>query len=85
MGARSRQLRFLTFTLFNLPPQNIAVSRPIIYGNSATPLNGKKVTDPDHTHRWTISVRGVNNEDISYFIKKVAFKLHDTYENPNRG
>ncbi|KAG0032362.1 NuA4 histone H4 acetyltransferase complex and the SWR1 complex subunit [Podila clonocystis] len=64
--------------------KNIAVSRPIIYGNSATPLNGKKVTDPDHTHRWTISVRGVNNEDISYFIKKVAFKLHDTYENPNR-
>ena len=61
------------------------MSRPIIYGNSATPLNGKKVTDPDHTHRWTISVRGVNNEDISYFIKKVAFKLHDTYENPNRG
>ncbi|KAF9320001.1 NuA4 histone H4 acetyltransferase complex and the SWR1 complex subunit [Podila horticola] len=67
-----------------VPSRNIAVSRPIIYGNSATPLNGKKVTDPDHTHRWTISVRGVNNEDISYFIKKVAFKLHDTYENPNR-
>lgn len=30
-------------------------------------------------------MRGINNEDISYFVRKVAFKLHDTYENPNRG
>ncbi|KAF9914254.1 NuA4 histone H4 acetyltransferase complex and the SWR1 complex subunit [Lobosporangium transversale] len=64
--------------------KGISISRPIIYGNSATPLHGKKVGDSDHTHRWTISVRGVNNEDISYFVRKVAFKLHDTYENPNR-
>ncbi|KAF9115206.1 NuA4 histone H4 acetyltransferase complex and the SWR1 complex subunit [Mortierella sp. AM989] len=64
--------------------KGFSISRPIIYGNSATPLHGKKVDDPDHTHRWTISVRGVNNEDISYFIRKVAFKLHDTYDNPNR-
>lgn len=38
----------------------------------------------EHTHLWTIFVRGPQNEDISYFIKKVVFKLHDTYPNPVR-
>lgn len=39
----------------------------------------------DHTHQWTVSVKGVNDADISYFIKKVQFKLHaDTYHNPVR-
>ncbi|KAF9130969.1 NuA4 histone H4 acetyltransferase complex and the SWR1 complex subunit [Mortierella sp. 14UC] len=64
--------------------KGISISRPIIYGNSATPLNGKKGGEADHTHRWVISVQGVNNEDISYFVRKVSFKLHDTYDNPNR-
>ncbi|KAG0237039.1 NuA4 histone H4 acetyltransferase complex and the SWR1 complex subunit [Actinomortierella wolfii] len=63
--------------------KGLAVFRPIVYGNVASPL-GKKPADSNHTHRWTVSVRGVNNEDISYFVKKVSFKLHDTYENPNR-
>ncbi|KAF9405077.1 NuA4 histone H4 acetyltransferase complex and the SWR1 complex subunit, partial [Podila epigama] len=62
----------------------VAVSRPLIYGNSATPLNGKKGNDPDHTHRWTVSVRGINNEDISYFVRRVTFKLHETYDTPQR-
>lgn len=39
---------------------------------------------PDHTHQWTVSVRGVGENDISHFIKKVQFKLHDTYANPLR-
>lgn len=40
---------------------------------------------PDHTHQWTISVKGVNDADITYFIKKVQFKLHaDTYSPPLR-
>ncbi|KAF9952790.1 NuA4 histone H4 acetyltransferase complex and the SWR1 complex subunit [Mortierella alpina] len=64
--------------------KGIAVSRPFIYGNSAQPLHGKKAANPEHTHRWTLSVRGINNEDISYFIRKVTFKLHDTYDNPTR-
>lgn len=39
----------------------------------------------DHTHSWTICVKGVDGADITHFIKKVQFKLHaDTYTNPTR-
>lgn len=55
-------------------------------------------TPPDHTHKWTIFVRdpnyadgktpnkkdNTNGGDLSYFIKKVVFKLHDTYPQPSR-
>lgn len=34
---------------------------------------------PDHTHQWRVFVKGVNGEDISYWLKKVQFKLHETY------
>jgi hypothetical protein len=59
-------------------------TRALYYGNVASPLGGKKASDSDHTHKWTILVRGVNNEDISFWIKKVTFRLHETYPNPQR-
>ncbi|KAI9483131.1 MAG: exocyst complex component Sec5-domain-containing protein [Benjaminiella poitrasii] len=62
----------------------ISTSRPFYYGSIATPLNGKKVSETDHTHKWTVMVKGLNNEDLSYYIKKVVFKLHETYSNPLR-
>jgi len=61
--------------------KGICVTRPIVYGNLAVPM---KVPKNDHTHKWTIFVRGINNEDLSYFIKKVQFRLHETYQNPLR-
>lgn len=49
---------------------------------------------PDHTHRWTVAVRSAASapdsdivggaDDLSYFIKRVTFKLHETYPNPTR-
>jgi YEATS domain-containing protein 4 len=36
-------------------------------------------TAPDHTHQWTVYVRGVDGADITYWLKKVQFKLHETY------
>lgn len=62
------------------------MSRPIIYGNTAKKMGSVKPPNApaEHTHLWTIFVRGPQNEDISYFIKKVVFKLHDTYPNPVR-
>lgn len=57
-------------------------SFPIIYGNSAVAL---KKPDNEHTHRWTIFVRGFNNEDISTYVRKVVFKLHESFLQPNRG
>ena len=59
------------------------VHRPIIFGSIATSLNNKKADD-QHTHKWKVFVRGANNEDISYYVKKVVFKLHESFANPNR-
>jgi YEATS domain-containing protein 4 len=54
----------------------------IVFGSRAHPFTPKDKpsdTPADHTHRWTIFVQGVNGEDISYWLKKVQFKLHETY------
>ncbi|KAJ8502340.1 hypothetical protein ONZ45_g11859 [Pleurotus djamor] len=74
-----------------------SIFRPIIYGNTATVLTPKEresLASPDHTHKWTVAVRSAASapnsdivggaDDMSYFIKRVAFKLHDTYPNPSR-
>lgn len=54
---------------------------------------------PDHTHRWTVALRSAasqptngenegdivgGKDDLSYFIKRVTFKLHDSIPNPTR-
>lgn len=37
-------------------------------------------TPPDHTHRWTVFVRPTTpNYDITHWLRKVQFKLHETY------
>lgn len=41
-------------------------------------------TPADHTHQWTIFFRDANGNDLSKFVKKVVFKLHDTYPSPLR-
>ena len=66
--------------------KTLSVTRPIIYGNTAKKLGETRPPNApaEHTHIWTIFVRGPQNEDISYFIKKVVFKLHDTYPNATR-
>lgn len=71
-----------------MAPQRVngcQVSRPLLVGNSARPLGDKKRPDSDHTHDWTIAVRGVDGEDLTPWVKKVVFKLHDTYANSTRG
>lgn len=64
----------------------MSVTRPIIYGNTLTPIGAIRPPgiNPDHTHHWTVFVRDPNGNDISYMIKKVVFKLHDTYVNLTR-
>ena len=52
------------------------------YGSIAKhidPNNRPQGISPDHTHQWTVWVRGINGEDITYWLKKVQFKLHETY------
>lgn len=71
------------------PPKRIktlSVTRPIIYGNTAKLMGDNKPPNApkDHTHLWTIFVKDPRGDDLSYFIKKVVFKLHETYPNPVR-
>lgn len=57
--------------------------KPIVYGNVARSF-GKKREEDGHTHQWTVYVKPYLNEDISAYVKKVHFKLHESYANPNR-
>ncbi|KAJ3415643.1 YEATS domain-containing protein 4 [Chytridiales sp. JEL 0842] len=61
--------------------KNVTISRPIVYGTIAIPITKKDPPpdDPSHTHRWTVYARGPNNEDISHWVKKVSFKLHESF------
>ncbi|TCD67267.1 NuA4 histone H4 acetyltransferase complex and the SWR1 complex subunit [Steccherinum ochraceum] len=79
--------------------RGVTIHRPIIYGNVAVVLapEEKALLPPnlsDHTHRWTVAVRSAASppdsntvggaDDLSYFLKRVTFKLHETYPNPSR-
>lgn len=57
--------------------------KPIVYGNVARSF-GKKREEDGHTHQWTVYLKPYNNEDMSTWVKKVHFKLHESYANANR-
>ncbi|ODH26637.1 hypothetical protein ACO22_04514 [Paracoccidioides brasiliensis] len=62
--------------------RGISIYRPFVFGSEAQPFDPAKRppdTPEDHTHQWRAFVKGVNDEDISYWLKKVQFKLHETY------
>lgn len=56
-------------------------TRSIVYGSLAVPI---KKPETDHTHKWSVYVRGYNGEDISYYVKRVSFRLHDSFAQPIR-
>ncbi|PWY87167.1 yeats-domain-containing protein [Aspergillus sclerotioniger CBS 115572] len=62
--------------------RGVSVFRPFVFGSEAQPFDPAKKppnVPADHTHQWRVFVKGVNDEDISYWLKKVQFKLHETY------
>ncbi|KAI9368221.1 yeats family-domain-containing protein [Aspergillus egyptiacus] len=62
--------------------RGVSIFRPFVFGSEAQPFDPAKKpphVPADHTHQWRVFVRGVNGEDISYWLKKVQFKLHETY------
>ena len=63
---------------------NTIIIKPIIYGSIAFSLGKKNPEKEKVSHKWCAYVRGVDNEDISTFIKEVHFKLHDSFKNPER-
>lgn len=63
--------------------KGVTVVKPIVYGNVAWYL-GKKRDEDGHTHQWTVYLRSYDNEDLSVYVKRVQFKLHDSYAEPIR-
>ncbi|KAK5946324.1 NuA4 histone H4 acetyltransferase complex and the SWR1 complex subunit [Knufia obscura] len=77
--------------------RGVQIHRPFVFGSEAVPFdpaNRPRDAPPDHTHRWRVFVRGIptsttagqqnQTTDISHWLKKVQFKLHDTYANSVR-
>ncbi|KAK3375241.1 yeats family-domain-containing protein [Podospora didyma] len=69
--------------------KGIQVFRPFVYGTTAKPFDD--VTNPkppgvpnEHTHLWTVFVKGIDDVDITYWLRRVQFKLHETIPNPIR-
>lgn len=46
--------------------RGVAVHRPILYGSTSTPLSAadKLAAPPDHTHKWTVSVRSAASHPL---------------------
>eukprot|EP00475_Leptophrys_vorax_P028487 TRINITY_DN4122_c0_g1_i1.p1 TRINITY_DN4122_c0_g1~~TRINITY_DN4122_c0_g1_i1.p1 ORF type:complete len:255 (+),score=69.93 TRINITY_DN4122_c0_g1_i1:871-1635(+) len=59
------------------------IVKPFVVGTITVPLPEHEKTE-SKTHRWTVYLRGLQNEDLSYFINYVVFKLHYSFENPDR-
>lgn len=46
----------------------------------------KTKTTPDgFTHDWELYVKGCDGNDISNFVDKVVFNLHESFPKPKRG
>ncbi|KAL1869082.1 hypothetical protein VTK73DRAFT_3390 [Phialemonium thermophilum] len=66
--------------------KGVQIYRPFIYGTTARPFDEKTNPKPpgvpdDHTHSWTVFVKGVEDTDITYWLRRVQFKLHESIPN----
>ncbi|XP_034943171.1 protein AF-9 [Chelonus insularis] len=43
-----------------------------------------RTTPEGYTHDWELYVRGADNTDISHYVEKVVFHLHETFPKPKR-
>lgn len=59
-------------------------SVPILYGSVATKVANASKLHPEHTHTWDVYVKCPNDRDLGKIVKKVVFKLHDSFTHPNR-
>lgn len=62
------------------------VVRPFIVGSTAVPFN--ETTNPkpagvpeNHTHTWRVFVKGLEGTDITYWVRRIQFKLHESIPN----
>lgn len=59
----------------------VQVVKPIVYGNVAWYIGED---DGGHTHQWTVYLKPYDNEDMSVYVKRVQFRLDDSFENSIR-
>ncbi|KAL8999518.1 MAG: hypothetical protein Q9188_005868 [Gyalolechia gomerana] len=68
--------------------KGVSIYRPFIFGSIAKPIDPASRPsniNADHTHQWTLYVKPCPpHPDLSYFVKKISFKLHETYTNSLR-
>lgn len=80
--------------------KGLTIVKSIVYGNVARSFGKKREVDgkidvnclhyfinmflSGHTHQWSVYVKPYLNEDLSAYVKKIHFKLHESYVNPNR-
>ncbi|XP_049623587.1 YEATS domain-containing protein 4-like isoform X1 [Suncus etruscus] len=60
--------------------KGVTIVKPIVYGNVARYF-GKEREEDGHTHEWTVYVKPYINEDMSAYVKKIQFRLHESYIN----
>lgn len=63
--------------------RGISIVKAVVIGNTSIYLGGKRDKD-GHTHEWTVYLKPFKSEDMSVYVKKVHFKLHDSYSQPMR-
>ncbi|KAI0542381.1 hypothetical protein GGR58DRAFT_306366 [Xylaria digitata] len=66
--------------------KGVQIFRPFVYGTTARPFNDTDNprpvgVSPDHTHSWQVFVKGVEDTDIFYWLRRVQFKLHESIPN----
>ncbi|KAK3995989.1 protein AF-9 [Cladorrhinum sp. PSN332] len=66
--------------------KGLQIYRPFIYGTTALPFHPVSNPKPpgvpdDHTHSWTVFVKGIDDIDITYWLRRVQFKLHESIPN----
>ncbi|KAL9631072.1 MAG: hypothetical protein Q9164_006090 [Protoblastenia rupestris] len=69
--------------------KGVQIHRPFVYGSTATPFDPSQPRPSgipaEHTHRWTVFIRPLTpDQDLTHWLKKVQFKLHETYANSSR-
>ncbi|KAF5521886.1 Protein AF-9-like protein [Colletotrichum aenigma] len=62
------------------------IKRSFIYGTTARPFDPERNPKPegvpdDHTHSWEVFVKGIDDTDITYWLRRVQFKLHESIPN----
>lgn len=61
------------------------IRRPFIVGSTAVPfseVNPRPAGTPDnHTHSWQVFVKGLEDTDVTYWVRRVQFKLHESIPN----